>query len=213
MTDNMVRFTGMESEEQTPEKVKQMYSAVLSMVHEGVDLGSCKVVDITNRAGIGKGTAYEYFETREDIIVAAIIYSTKKVKEWLNEELSTKEGFFRKVEAILNIIDENKQAAECLIRFLHMMTDNSVCGRKIREIGNREDFDSARVQTLLKEMVKEGIEKGELTKNLPQEYMESVVFSRILSFITFTFFQEKKVLATKEMKELLLQGLKAELRK
>lgn len=48
-----------------PRKVVLMYQAVVDMVNEGVDVNNMKVADITARAGIGKGTAYEYFSTKE----------------------------------------------------------------------------------------------------------------------------------------------------
>lgn len=43
------------------QKVLAMYQAVIEFINEGCDINTLKVADITGRAGIGKGTAYEYF--------------------------------------------------------------------------------------------------------------------------------------------------------
>ena len=58
------------------EKEMLMYKAVIEMVQENYDINSIKVSDITSRAGIGKGTAYEYFGSKEEIIVKALFYDT-----------------------------------------------------------------------------------------------------------------------------------------
>ena len=42
-----------------PKKVLAMYGAVIDLINEGCDINTLKVADITTRAGIGKGTAYE----------------------------------------------------------------------------------------------------------------------------------------------------------
>lgn len=47
-----------------PEKVRLLYEAVLAMVTDGWDINRMKVSDITAQAGIGKGTAYEFFPPR-----------------------------------------------------------------------------------------------------------------------------------------------------
>ena len=51
-----------------PEKVRLLYEAVLAMVTDGWDINRMKVSDITAQAGIGKGTAYEYFSSKEEIL-------------------------------------------------------------------------------------------------------------------------------------------------
>ena len=50
---------------ETNEKVLAMYRAVRELLEEGVNPEQIKVSDVTGRAGIGKGTAYEYFRSKE----------------------------------------------------------------------------------------------------------------------------------------------------
>ncbi len=209
----MARFTGIEPDEQIPEKVKQLFAAVLSMIHDGVDLGSCKVIDITNRAGIGKGTAYEYFETREDIIVAAVVYSTRQITLWLEQELEKYPTFFEKVEFMFDIMEKKLGEAECLISFLHMLTDNSVCGKKLRDMGGWNVSEESSIQSLLKNVLVKGVENGDIRKDLPLEYMETILYSKLFIFLTYTQFKEQKEVGNQEMKKLILEGFKAEFTK
>ena len=60
-----------------PEKVRLLYEAVLAMVTDGWDINRMKVSDITAQAGIGKGTAYEYFSSKEELIANAVLYDVE----------------------------------------------------------------------------------------------------------------------------------------
>ena len=55
-----------------PEKVRLMYEAVSQLLKGKQDLTSIKVQDITAKAGIGKGTAYEYFSSNQIVYIIAI---------------------------------------------------------------------------------------------------------------------------------------------
>ena len=73
-----------------PPKVKAIYQAVFELFEEGADLNSLTVSEITKKAGIGKGTAYEYFSDKEEMIARAILYSVEvfcqKICEGLDKE-------------------------------------------------------------------------------------------------------------------------------
>ena len=58
-----------------------MYQAVAELLREQKDIAKIKVADITSRAGIGKGTAYEYFSSKEELIANALLheYSQKVI--------------------------------------------------------------------------------------------------------------------------------------
>ena len=53
------------------EKELLLYQAVIELLDEGMEVHQIKVSDITNRAGVGKGTAYEYFSSKEEMIAIA----------------------------------------------------------------------------------------------------------------------------------------------
>ena len=57
----MSKITGLEAPNQVPPKVTAMYRAVSTLLREDKDISEMSVSMITGLAGIGKGTAYEYF--------------------------------------------------------------------------------------------------------------------------------------------------------
>lgn len=98
-------------EREYPKKVLAIYEAVGSLMLSGKDMDKLKVSDITKEAGIGKGTAYEYFDSKEEIISKGICYhmhqmlmraesalesektlkgQIRKLSEWFEEGISAK---------------------------------------------------------------------------------------------------------------------------
>ena len=63
----MSKITGLEAPNQVPPKVTAMYRAVSTLLREDKDISEMSVSMITGLAGIGKGTAYEYFDSKEEI--------------------------------------------------------------------------------------------------------------------------------------------------
>lgn len=92
-----------------PEKVLRMYEAVHGFMIEGRDLVSLKVVDITSAASIGKGTAYEYFSSKEEIIASAMAYEYKNKITELVARMFRQQGFKNRVMNVMDWICENQE--------------------------------------------------------------------------------------------------------
>ena len=76
--------------------------------------------DITKRAGIGKGTAYDYFSCKEEIIAGAIIYDaqTQGVESW--EKLENIPGFEEKIHYCYRWVVDCMQEQRAFARFLFL---------------------------------------------------------------------------------------------
>lgn len=55
-------------------KKEKIYAAVMELFKEGQNIKSIKVSDIADRAGIGKGSIYLHFASKDDVIVEAAKY-------------------------------------------------------------------------------------------------------------------------------------------
>ena len=53
--------------------------------------------DIADKAGIGKGTIYEYFKSKDDLFVQAFKYDIQSFSVQINEEILKEESFFNKL--------------------------------------------------------------------------------------------------------------------
>lgn len=83
------------------EKELAIYGGVLRLLAQGADIYALKVSDIAAAAGIGKGTLYNYFSSKEDIILSTIRYTMEEHLEQLRQALSQEPAFPGKVQAAL----------------------------------------------------------------------------------------------------------------
>lgn len=104
-----------------PSKVRRMFQAVIEFIGEKADLNSLKVQDITGRAGIGKGTVYEYFSSKEELITLAILYDYSKKIEELKKLLDQKDNFQDKMYAILDWLHENQSYHVTFLRMIQII--------------------------------------------------------------------------------------------
>lgn len=178
----MGRITGLERREEVPPKVLLMYEAVGRLIEENVDINDIRVSTITDRAGIGKGTAYDYFDTKEEILACAITFYMRTAVEKLEHMVFSRECFADRVALLLEEIDKGSDKQHCMMRYIHMMTDTSGFSRLVQEKINKEDIKNLPTGVFAT-MVKHAKNRGEVREDLPVEYMAYELFSRIISYM------------------------------
>lgn len=179
----MGKINGLEDIHQVPQKVRQMYEAVIQMMEEGTDASSMRVSTITERAGIGKGTAYEYFDSKEELVACAVVYQIKWMFDWLKSTLEEKENFQEQFSFLTEMIRKKDIHLNCFLRFVHMMTDNSEFSRMVREKLNSESFADCQPVYIFGKILQRGVERGELREDIPMEYMVFTVFAHLLTYV------------------------------
>ncbi len=89
------------------EKETAILNGMISLIKEGANPYRVKVSDIAEAAGVGKGTIYDYFKTKEEVMTKAIFYNIRNEIDLLTERIKSKDGFKEKYYEMLNIIVEN----------------------------------------------------------------------------------------------------------
>lgn len=105
----------IEEFENPSEKVKKLYEAVISYTYEGTDISTLKVSDIASRAGIGKGTTYEYFKSKEELIAKATFYSIYGNVKAMTMIVYSEGTFENKFYGILDYLWNNKMDSKSLV--------------------------------------------------------------------------------------------------
>ncbi len=136
----MGKITGLENAHQVPPKVRRMYAAVIQLIEEGADVPGIRVSTITDRAGIGKGTAYEYFDSKEEIVACAVVYQIQRVFDWLENVLTDKKSFGEQLDFLLDRMSVQDGRKHAFLRFVNLLTDNSEFSRLVREKMAAEEF-------------------------------------------------------------------------
>lgn len=207
----MGRITGLEETEQIPPKVRQMYEAVIQMLEEGMDMEDIRVSTITERAGIGKGTAYEYFATKDEIIACAVVSQIRWMFGWLEEQLETKIDFGEQLNLLLDMVEKKGHCSHSFLRFVHSMTSNSDYNRMIREKMNTEEFAPYRPVNLFGKILRQGMEQGMLRTDLPLAYMIHCIFSHLLTYMLEISTKECFHMEPEIMRSYIYQGIMEEL--
>lgn len=115
-------------------KEKAIYQAVIDLFEEGADINNLTVAGITGRAGIGKGTAYEYFSGKEEMIAKAFFYNGEVFCKQLYEGMRKEKELHDKIDFVLLTMEQQVSRANCIFRLLHMLSDNSPISKWIKDL-------------------------------------------------------------------------------
>lgn len=202
----MGRITGLEETDKIPEKVAAMYEAVGMLIMKGLDVPEIKVSMITEQAGIGKGTAYEYFDSKEDLIVCALVYHMRRMSDRLETALGQCGSFREQLTMMLDQCGRNEEDGQYFIRFVHVITDNSVFGRLVRNKLSDPNGEVP-VVNLLGRLLKAGMERGEVRSDLPLDYLVCTLFSRFLTYTIYLYEPQSLQIEASSMRGLIYQSV------
>lgn len=126
----------------TTGKREMIYKATLSLIEDNYQLAQIKVGDIAREANIGKGTIYEYFNSKEEVISETIAYMIKGWVQSLENMLDENEGFEESYRRILrNLFPMMKKKHQIFMGFMMLSksSDTSVDSlHKLMEKNNEE---------------------------------------------------------------------------
>ncbi len=89
------------------EKEIFIFNGIINLMKEGANPYSIKVSDIAIASNVGKGTIYDYFDSKEEAISKAIIYNINNEIIDGFTRINSKESFKDKFYEILQIIVDN----------------------------------------------------------------------------------------------------------
>lgn len=177
-----------------PQKVRMIYQAVTELLAQRADINTIKVSDITARAGIGKGTAYEYFSSRDEIIIMALLYDYGTKIDELEQLLIEVPGFRKKILFIFDWLHDHK---EYHMTFVHMMR-LSVGSVDIKESLKGKispDIYNGMMQYLLRhmdELLEQGYRENVFTQADPIRRRMAFASSLVQLVLTFGEDRERK---------------------
>ena len=143
------------------------------------------IQDITEEAGVAKGTFYTYFKTKEEIVEELL--KTKFVKyddEFLNKTLKDKIEYFNK--------DLMRQIQSCGVEICRQWIVNNLKPVELDKIG----YDSECIRVILKS----SLEKGELKNGTPIEELVGFIINTIYGMMLNWCMTDKKYEPQKHLK-------------
>lgn len=195
------------------DKIIAIYHAVEDFIAEGADLSTMRVSDIAAKAGIGKGTTYEYFTSKEELVVKAMIYLVDSMTKRILNNMEKLDSFQDKFMLLLAEMEEKVKQRACILKYFHMLSDLNLC-QSMHDLllDENEDAKRANPMRIIRYLLEEGKKEGIIGNGYSQSYMETVMFSKIIAFVVYI----DNVLGNKDssneaMKQSLYDGLCREL--
>lgn len=159
-----------------PPKVLFMYQAVMEMVGEGFDINTMKVSDITTRAGIGKGTAYEYFSSKEEIITSALAFDVLEKRNCLLEIIDGEGNFQTKMGRLLDCIAEKFRESPTFYMLLRIGTGSYEVSEPLKREYKKiqENLGCGQLEEIADRILEQGVREGVLKET--DVYLQRMAF-------------------------------------
>lgn len=203
----MGKITGTESMEELPEKVLQMYKAVYQLIIDEEDMSAVTVSRITQKAGIGKGTAYDYFDSREEIIVCAIVCLMRRLSEEVCADLRRLPDFAAQMEYLLDKIELEVGKQKCFWRFVHLLLDTSGISQQLKRKIEKERMEQYLPLNSLRTVLQEDMDKGQIRCGLPVDYVVYSVCAKIAAYMAYINNRSSSAEDPKLFRPYIFQGL------
>ncbi|MBP1561519.1 MAG: TetR/AcrR family transcriptional regulator [Oscillospiraceae bacterium] len=168
-----------------PPKKQLIIGALHDLIAAGSSPESVTVSEIASKAGIGKGTIYEYFSCKEEIfregVIATSVYHLKNMSGILESCEGYRETLAKMAEYILKIVNKNKVFFEFILKDFDS-------GNKYRFCEIRRDFISTYkddISKLVNGLIQKGIDEGIISSMPERSKIEFASFSA-LSYLIYS---------------------------
>ncbi len=154
------------TKEQLPQKVVAICQSVKDLYNQGTPFSKMTISEIARLAKIGKGTIYEYFFSKEEIIITAMLLELKTELSNVCNAVLIKNSFQEKYDTSLYWIKERVQT-NILLRQMMLAcyshnSDEEIC-KLIKQIISFTEVNEA-FDSIIKAGVQEGLFQSPLNK-------------------------------------------------
>ncbi|MCC3866163.1 TetR/AcrR family transcriptional regulator [Terrisporobacter petrolearius] len=165
------------------EKELLIFYGFKKIITDNSNIENIKVSDIAKAAGIGKGTIYEYFKSKDEIIARSIIYNFKI--DIINTIEAIKEVSTFK-EQCNHLFHYSISSGKFIFPSLRILY-NQVLPKELNNI-LLEDFEEilelkTQLYNLLDYVINTGIDENIINKDLSRDYQRYVLISSSMGII------------------------------
>ncbi|NCB93283.1 MAG: TetR/AcrR family transcriptional regulator [Clostridia bacterium] len=189
-------------------KAEKIYEAVKLLIEEGKDINAVTVAEITEKAGIGKGTAYEYFKSKEEMVAKSIVHGMMKNLQEVEEKVGEKTTFREKYLGVLEWMESIYESKGSIMMFFQISQESLRLSAALKqELGHYISGPEYILESIEK-MIQWGVEHEHLDSQLPPKMQSSMLFASFISFwvyINHTPKESREELDKK--KDILYRGL------
>lgn len=165
------------SENKYSKKEILIFDGFSKLVESGVSINNIRVADIAKAAGIGKGTVYEYFKTKEEVIARSIIYKMESELKYAIELSSKSVGFEEKCNVgLLHMINSMSDK----LAYFQLVINSNELHQVFNCLNEEQDKMGSLRDSIFKSLdptIDAGISEGIINSSLDIHYIKSVFIS------------------------------------
>lgn len=163
-----------------PDKRELIYDALEELMCT-VPFKEISVDSIAKKAGVGKGSVYYYFESKDEILSDVIERSYRRaIREYLNNIVYERSALGRIKQLFKSVIRKDfSDSRQNLIITLHLH-DDLLLHYKLKSVAVQE------LAPILTVLLEQGVEEGSIKMDFPKESAEIIV-SVLTVFLDNTF--------------------------
>ncbi len=152
-------------------KKEMIYQGTLSLIEENYNFSQIKVGDIAKRANIGKGTIYEYFDSKDEVISQSIAYMIKGWVQNLENILEENGSFQQSYRKILrNLFPMMKKKHQIFMGFMMLSKSSDTSVDSLHQLMEKNNEDIQRkILHLYEKIVDKSLEEG-IIKEKPEVF-------------------------------------------
>ncbi len=190
-------------------KEQAIYQAVLALFEDGADINNITVSEITGRAGIGKGTAYEYFSGKEEMIAKAFLYNGEVFCRQLYEGVCREKTLADKVNYVLLAMEHQITKTNCVFRLMQMLSDNSAVSAWIRKLlKEKKEIGVVPAEDVIRKVLSDEWNGRKMPPEETMTYLMLSIYSKIFCYGMLInddkYRQEER---RKRVRELVIQSI------
>lgn len=171
----------MQNKTYSPKEIAA-FRGLLQLAAGGKHFSNIKVQDIATAAGIGKGTLYEYFSSKEEILSCTMLYTLQQFADWMEQQMTREQSVYDMLDSLLDALEQ-----EIFLPFSALPMFGSFLSYEQRvELGMRnrekaqEIFDQLRDYE--RQIFERGRKNGEIDSSLSDCFCEYTILSAIGGF-------------------------------
>lgn len=157
-----------------------VFEGLFQLAASGKSFSRMKVQDIATAAGIGKGTVYEYFDSKEEILSGAILFAIERLLVWAEDILQEQLTFRQVLERFSDRLElDQKHMIRSIVMLISSMSTEQ---RRELRTWNQTKLSGflTRMKQIESQLFEIGRRNGEIDPQLDDSFCEYVTLSALV---------------------------------
>lgn len=168
------------------QKEKDVFDGVLTLARSGENIYTLKVQQIADAAKIGKGTLYEYFTSREEILAKALLYSMNIEMSQFKQKIAANTQFIGMVNSAIDFAHECVLKNSSTFSLLNSAMQEQSMRKTLCTYMHHKDIMLQGLVSVLMQIIKQGRQEGLIDKAADDDYCAMTIISALCTVIFTT---------------------------